>query len=155
MIKISVGKLYKDRKNRTQDSVYYFIFRLQHGIIFEMWNLWKEIFNKNHHVRIVHRRFKNPSKEIKRNFNCASCGNSYTSLENLKTHIMTIDNPWRPKKLQMWILWKILHWIRNSEKTHQDRPWRQEKLQMWFLWKILHSIRKSEDTHQDSSWKTK
>ena len=144
MIKISVGKLYKVRKNRTQDSVYYFIFRLQHGIIFEMWNLWKEIFNKNHHVRIVHRRFKNPSKEIKRNFNCASCGNSYTSLENLKTH-MTIDNPWRPKKLQMWILWKILHWIRNSEKTHQDRPWRQEKLQMWF----------HRNPHQDSSWKTK
>lgn len=54
----------------------------------------------------------------------------------------------------MWLLWKILYYIRQSEDAHVD-SWGTQKLQMWFLWKILQSSRKSEDTHQDSSWNAK
>ena len=45
---------------------------------------------------------------------------------------------WSTKKLQMRFLWKILHWFRKSETSHQDNSWSTKKLQMWFLWKILY-----------------
>ena len=32
-----------------------------------------------------------------------------------------------------------------TEDTHQGNPWRTKKLQMWFLWKIFHYIRKTEE----------
>ena len=134
----------------------------------KLWSLWQKFHQSFHESdKTLDWNYKLQLFMKMKRFNLDQCGKNFAKGCNLKVLIQNVHEiySWiklwtlqqifhqsiqfvenlslRLMKLQMWILWKILHCIREYEDTCQDTPLRTKKLQMWFLWKIL--------THQENS----
>ena len=104
--------------------------------------------NKNRHVRIVHRRFKIHPQEIKRNFKCASCENSYTRSENLKTHH---DSPWRPN-VDLVENSSLHQELWKNTPTHQlDKKNYTEHSNKILRWNLLYTEHTNTSTGQKNT----
>ena len=70
------------------------------------WKSFSRSENLNRHINTIH--------EGERNYKWNSyCSKYFTTSGSLRNHK---DAPWRTKKLKLWCLWKIIHFIRALKK---------------------------------------